>query len=286
MRWLCSLCALTPLLVRILYLAVIIYSVTALRILHRTHLDDLLKPAKHFPPACVRLFPLLYISGYFGCLCCNHSIWPPLAPATSGMTIFCSKYNPGPFYCASCKLDCFLTLCYWRIICPFLLAVSPFSSSWHFVALSLMCPSFCLLSLSLTSWWISSAFCESRVCNIFSFLRFSVPFAFVQNTIIKFQHLWRRRKINTPRKYLFIISSLSLIFESWSLEFSLSASSFALIFVVNNYRRQKFALSSQALGFHHLNKLPIRIRLLFLLRSGVIFPLRPPTLCCTKYKRL
>lgn len=55
---------------------------------------------------------------------------------------------------------------------------------------------------------------------------------------------------------------------------------------MNNYRRQKFALSSQALGFRHLNKLPIRIRLLFLLRSGVIFPLRPPTLCCTKYKTL
>jgi hypothetical protein len=104
-----------------------------------------------------------------------------------------------------------------------------------------------------------------------------VPFALVQNTVVKFQHLWRRRKINTSRKYLFIISSLSHLLQTWSLEFFLSLS-LSLIFVVNNYRRQKFARSSQALGFRHLNKLPIRIRLLFLVRSGVIFPLRLPTL--------
>jgi hypothetical protein len=70
---------------------------------------------------------------------------------------------------------------------------------------------------------------------------------------------------------------VSLIFCKLGLS-SFSSPFLSLIFVVNNYRRQKFARSSQALGFRHLNKLPIRIRLLFLVRSGVIFPLRLPTL--------
>jgi hypothetical protein len=193
------------------------------------------------------------------------------------MTIFCSKYNPGPFYCASCKLDCFLSLLLAHNLSPFVGCFAFFFILAFCSSLSLSCAHHCVYSPLSHHDESRLRFLRVVYTILFSFLRFSVPFALVQNTVVKFQHLWRRRKINTSRKYLFIISSLSHLLQTWSLEFFLSLS-LSLIFVVNNYRRQKFARSSQALGFRHLNKLPIRIRLLFLVRSGVIFPLRLPTL--------
>lgn len=163
------------------------------------------------------------------------SIWPP-RPHHDHFLL--EIYNPGPFYCASCKLDCFLSLLLAHNFCPLFVGCFAFFFVLAFCSsIFLMCPSFCLLARSHHD--------ESRLhflrvaFYIFSFLRFSVPFAFVQNTIIKFQHLWRRRKINTSRKYLFIISSLSSFPNLLSRVFLLCL--FSLIFVVNNYRRQKFA---------------------------------------------
>jgi hypothetical protein len=159
-----------------------------------------------------------------------------------------------------------------------LLAVSPFSSFSHFVALSHV-PIIVFTLLSHIMMNLVLTFCESHIYLLFIFL-LEVFHAVCSRS--KHDRKISALVATTQNQYIEEISvhyfvslslSLSLIFCK------LGLSSFSsLIFVVNNYLRQKFARSSQALGFRHLNKLPIRIRLLFLVRSGVIFPLRLPTL--------